>query len=163
MTGTTYTQLLQEFSVLLGVESPEVDEYSGLEFEHDDLRIKIYAYPDFSKLAVDVEIFKVDESASPEINSQRFKLLHQLNSLTRYTHGALATLSLDNMLVLGCSAEIQELNAQGLVSMFNNMIESGLDLRNMWSALWNLIEMAQDEIKTYQQTPAAGMSPPIYA
>jgi len=67
------------------------------------------------------------------------------------------------MLVLGCSAEIQELNAQGLVSMFNNMIESGLDLRNMWSELWNLIEMAQDEIKTYQQTPAAGMSAPIYA
>lgn len=163
MSGTAYTQLLQEFSVLLGVESPEIDENSGLEFEHDDLLVKIYAYPDFSKVAVDVEIFKIEESSSPEINEQRFKLLHQLNSLTRYTHGALATLTLDNMLVLGGSAEILEINAPGLVNMFNNMIQSGLDLRNMWSELWNLIEMAQDELNTYQQPREGGVGSPIYA
>jgi hypothetical protein len=163
MSAAAYTQLIQEFTMLLGGETPDIDENSGLEFEHDDVRIKIYAYPDFSKIAVDVEIFKIEESSSAEINEQRFKLLHQLNSLTRYTHGALATLTLDNMLVLGCSAEIQETNAPGLVNMFNNMIQSGLDLRNMWSELWNLIELAQDELNTYQKSPASQMGSPVYA
>jgi hypothetical protein len=163
MSATAYTQLLQEFSVLLGVDSPEIDENSGLEFEHDDLLVKIYAFPDFSKVAVDVEIFKLDENASAEINEQRLKMLHQLNSLTRYTHGALATITLDNMLVLGGSAEILEINAPGLVSMFNNMIQSGLDMRNMWSELWNLIELVQGELNAYQQPSAGDMGSPIYA
>ena len=163
MNSSAYTQLLQEFAFLLGAESAVVDENSGLEFEHDGLLVKIYPHPDFSKVAVDVEIFQIEETVSAEVNLQRFKLLHQLNSLTRFTSGSLATVTLENMLVLGCSADIQEINAQALVTLFNNMVQSGLDLRNMWSELWNLIEEVQVELNTHQQPPAGGMGTPIYA
>jgi hypothetical protein len=162
MSATRYTQLLQEFSLLLGADFPEVDASSGLEFEHDDLLVKIYAYPDCTKVAVDVEIFKLEPSAEPEVNEQRLRLLHQLNSLTRFTDGALATVNLDNVLLLGCALDLETLTAEELVTVFNNMIESGLDLRAMWSEMWNLIEQVQNEIASLQNHSNEGITP-MYA
>ena len=162
MSVNRYTQLLQDFSVLLGADFPDIDASSGLEFAHDEVLVKIYPYPDMTKVAVDVEIFKLEHNVAPEVNEQRLRLLHQLNSLTRFTHGALATVNLDDVLLLGCSLEMQDLTAEGLVEVFNNMIESGLDLRAMWSEMWNLIELVQQEIARYQISPSDGVTP-LYA
>lgn len=162
MSVNRYTQLLQDFSALLGADFPDIDAGLGLEFAHDDVLVKIYPYPDMTKVAVDVEIFKLEHNVAPEVNEQRLRLLHQLNSLTRFTHGALATVNLDDVLLLGCSLELQDLTAEGLVEVFNNMIESGLDLRAMWSEMWNLIELVQQEIVRYQASPSDGVTP-VYA
>ena len=162
MSESHYTQLLQDFSVLLGADFPEIDATSGLEFAHDDLVVKIYAYPDCSKVAVDVEIFKLEHNVAPEVNEQRLRLLHQLNSLTRFTHAAIATVNLDDVLLLGCALDLEGLTAEHLVTVFNNMIESGLDLRAMWSEMWNLIEQVQQEIASYQRSPDEGTLP-VYA
>ena len=87
---TAYSLLIKNFLHQLGAGDSEVNDAQGLEFEHDDLLVKICAHPNKQELLLDVAILKLDDDTPATLNAQRHHTLLQLNALARYSHGATA-------------------------------------------------------------------------
>ena len=154
---TAYSLLIKDFLHLLGAGDSEVNDALGLEFEHDDLLVKICAHPNKQELLLDVAILKLDDDTPATLNAQRYHTLLQLNALARYNHGATAALTADNILTLGRTLPLASLDAPALLTHFNRLIELALELRQCWQNLGELLERASNPGTAQTQAAVAAV------
>ena len=81
--------------------------------------------------------------------------MHQLNSITRFTHGATAFVSVDNTLMLSRELAIDGLSGEGLKHTLAQVLDAATDLRAAWTHLRDLIVRAGRV--TQGQTEAEGL------
>jgi hypothetical protein len=153
---TAYALLLKDFIQQLGAGDADVPATAGLEFEHDDLLVKISPHSNNVELLLEVAILKLDEDTPLEVNYQRFHTLLQLNALARQSHGAAAAVTDDNILTLGRTLQIAALDVHTLVNHFNRLIELALELRHCWQNLGSLLQRQGDPSNAASETPYSG-------
>lgn len=146
MNTPSYTTLMQAFVMQLGATDAAIQENSGLEFEHDGLRLQIYPCADARRVLIDIELFHLNEAGQAGHDATTFKLLHQLNNLARVQGDALVSITLDGMLMLSHNAEIAHTNATQLVNLFNQTLEAALSLRALWTSLDELVAQRHDAL-----------------
>lgn len=146
MNTPNYMTLMQAFAIQLGATDADIQEGSGLEFEHDGLRLQIYPSADATRVVIDVELFHLDEAGQAGHDATTFKLLHQLNHLARVQGDAMVSITLDGMLMLSHDAEIAHTSGAQLVHMFNQTLEDALSLRALWTSLDELVAQRHDAL-----------------
>lgn len=155
----SHVSLMREFATLLGATDAEIQEGSGLEFEHDGLLVRVYPSVDASRILVDVELFRLDEPGRAGDDATTLKLLHQLNGLARVQGDALVSITLDNVVILSNSADVAQASGPQLVELFNQSIDGALGLRTLWTSLDLLVhqrrEALADAATKTQGRPAA--------
>lgn len=138
---------VREFVRIIGADDSGLDEGTEVSFEHDGLLAFIFQHPDSGDVVMDVEVLAMDAPLSDKGNLTRFLLLHQLNGLTRFTHGAQSFVSADNLLMVSRSQAIAGLAGRDLVAMLDGVLDAALDLRKMWSDLKTLMDQTGRDLQ----------------
>ena len=125
-----------------GADAAALDDGAELTFEYDGMLAFIFQHPSTDELVIDVEVFQLSEPRMESANLERLLLLHQLNGITRFTHGAQALVSVDNMLMVTRSHSLEGMSGQQLTLALDQMLDVAGDLRSMWSDLRSLITQA---------------------
>jgi hypothetical protein len=136
----TYTPLLKEFIQQIGAEALDVPQGAGLEFEHDDMLVKISPHPNQTDMVLEVAILRLDEDTPAELNAMRCYGLLQLNALALFSHGAAVSITADHLLTLGRILTIAATDATMLLDHFNHLIQKALELRNSWHSMGVLLQ-----------------------
>lgn len=134
-----YLMVLREFVAIAGGDPQHTEADTEVCFEHDGMLAYFYLHPQEPQLVVDVEIMQLSEPAAEPRNLERMVLLHQLNSLTRFTHGALVHFSPDQMLVLSRSYPLESLTGQKVAEQAAELLDYAANLRASWDALGQLM------------------------
>jgi hypothetical protein len=91
-----------------------------------------------NSIILDAELMKLDLN-NREVNHDRFLILHQLNSVSRYASGMIAFITEQGMLSLGKiipTPSLQEAeNIKLLLEEIETMIEAANDLYDQWNKL----------------------------
>jgi hypothetical protein len=143
-----YLSVLREFVMLVGADANALELDSEVSFEFDGMLAFIFMHPVQEAAVVDVEILQLREPQSESVNLERMLLLHQLNSITRFTHGAQAFVSVDNMLMISQSLPVQGLNGQQLADLMGQLLDTAANLRDTWSDLRSLIDQAGKNLQS---------------
>jgi hypothetical protein len=138
---------LREFVRIIGADDGGLDEGTEVSFEHEGLLAFIFQHPDTGDVVMDVEVQALEAPLSDRGNLARFLLLHQLNGMTRFTHGAQALISADNLLIVTRSRAIAGLGGQDLVAMLDGVLDAALDLRKMWNDLKTLMDQTGRDLQ----------------
>lgn len=141
-TEQAYLQAVRDFVQALGADASGFDEGAEVSFEHDGLFAFIFLHPLEDKAVIDVEIFKLQDASPDPAQRERLLLLHQLNSITRFTHGATAFVSVDNTLMLSREVAVEGLSGEGLKHTLAQVLDAATDLRAAWTHLRELIVRA---------------------
>ena len=147
MSEEAYLLALRDFVQTIGADPSALDEGTEVSFEHDGLLAFIFQHPDTGDVVMDVEVQPIDAPLMDKGNLARFLLLHQLNGLTRFTHGAQALISADNQLIVTRSQPVAGLRGQDLVNMLDGVLDAALDLRKMWNDLRTLMEQTGRDLQ----------------
>jgi Tir chaperone protein (CesT) family len=139
-----YLNVLREFVTLVGADSSALELGSEVSFEFDGMKAEIFMHPMQEALVVDVTVLQLSEPMSDPASLERMLLLHQLNSVTRFTHGAQAHVSVDHTLMLSHSFPVAGLSGRELASLVGKIIDSALELRTMWNDLQSLISQERN-------------------
>ena len=134
--------VLSEFVALTGGDPSVLEDNAEVRFEFDGMLAFIFAHPTQDLLVMDIEVMQLRDPSSEPANLERFLLLHQLNSLTRFTHGAQALVNVDNMLMVSHCLSLQDLTGGRLSEGLDQMLDVASDLRSMWTDLRSLINVA---------------------
>jgi hypothetical protein len=89
-------------------------------------------------------------------------LLHQLNSITRFTHGAQAFVSVDNMLMISQSLPVEGLSGQKLADLMGQLLDTASNLRDTWGNLRSLMDQAGQRLQSVD-APASSFNPSQFA
>jgi hypothetical protein len=145
-----YLEVLREFVALTGSDATALDLGSEVSFEFDGLLAFIFMHPLHEQVVIDVEIFQLNH---PTQHPERILMLHQLNSITRFTHGAQAYVTVDNMLVLNQSLPLSCLKGQQLTDLLGQLLDKAVELRLAWP---NLRVLIQAEGRSVEQQTESG-------
>ena len=137
-----FFQVLREFVALSGGQGEAVDSGTEVSFEFDGMLAFIFMHPTESMAVIDVEILALQEPGANAVNRDRMLMLHQLNSITRFTHGGTAFVSVDNMLMLSCNVGLDGLTGKDLAERLGQMLDAAGELRATWNNLRDLIVKA---------------------
>lgn len=137
-----FARVLSEFMASAGGRGEAMDLGGEVTFEFDGMLAFIFMHPREDKAVIDVEIFALQESSSDPAQRERLLLLHQLNSITRFTHGAQAFVSVDNTLMLSREVALDGLSGERLMEILGQVLDAAADLRSAWSRLRELIVQA---------------------
>jgi hypothetical protein len=151
-----YLQALREFVALTGADAGSLEVGSEVSFEFDGMLAFIFMHPVNEEAVIDVEIMQLQEPQSEPANLERMLLLHQLNSITRFTHGAQAMVSVDNMLMLSQALPVPGLNGPQLAEQMGQLLDTAADLRTAWDNLRALIAQTGEAM-----TPSASTAPTV--
>ena len=146
MSTDTYLLILREFATTLGGDAAALEEDTEVSFEFDGMLAFIFQHPSEEAVVMDVEILQLRDVTTEPANLDRLMLLHQLNSVTRFTHGATAFLSVDQMLTLSRSVPLAGLSGQGLADVLSQMLDAATGLRQSWDDLRSLIRQAGQQV-----------------
>jgi len=134
-----YLILLREFVQAMGADPGAVGLETELSFEHDGMIAYLLPDPGQQIVVIDVEIMQIAEPAADSGNLERLLLLHQLNSLTRFSHGGSAFVSLDNMLVFSRQLGVERLSGQALAEALADAVDQAASLRSAWDRMRELV------------------------
>jgi hypothetical protein len=134
-----YLHVIHEFIAIAGGSSSSVDPSSEISYEHDGMLAHLSLHPHFQQVVVDIEIIQLVEPAADALYLERMVLLHKLNGVTRFTHGASAFISLDNMLVVSRAISLTSLTGQALAEAVAELLQHAADLRSAWGELRQLL------------------------
>lgn len=143
-----YLSVLREFVNLVGADASSLDLDSEVSFEFDGMLAFIFMHPVREAAVVDVEILQLREPQSEPVNLERMLLLHQLNSITRFTHGAQAFVSVDNMLMISQSLPVEGLTGQQLADLVGQLLDTASNLRDTWGDLRSLMDQAGKSLQS---------------
>jgi hypothetical protein len=143
-----FHQVLSEFVALTGGDPSALEDGAEVSFEFDGMLAFFFAHPTQDAFVIDIEVMQLRDPSSEPANLERFLLLHQLNGLTRFTHGAQAMVSVDNMLMVSHSLPLQDLKGQLLTEALDQMLDVASDLRAMWTDLRSLIEASGQSLQS---------------
>lgn len=158
MSIDNYHLILREFAAAMGGDAAGLEADTELSFEFDGMLAFILQHPSEDAVVIDVEILQLRDLATEASNLERLLLLHQLNSVTRFTHGATAFLSVDQMLTLSRSIPLAGLSGQGLADVLSQMLDAATGLRQSWDDLRSLIRQAGQAAES--KTTSVGMPMP---
>ncbi len=134
-----YVMVLREFVTLTGGDPGAVSQETELSYEHDGMLAHLLPHPDQEALVIDIEIMRIEEPAAQPRNLERLQLLHQLNGMTRFSHGGMVFLSLDNMLVFSRTVPLAGLTGQHLAETMADGLDQAGNLRSAWDQLRELV------------------------
>jgi hypothetical protein len=134
-----YLALLREFVESMGADPGAIGLDTELSYEYDGMIAYVLPHPGQEIVVIDIEIMQIAEPAADPGNLERLLLLHQLNSLTRFSHGGSAFVSLDNMLVYSRQLMIERLSGQALAEAVADSIDQAVSLRSAWDQLRELV------------------------
>ena len=157
-----YLSVLREFVQLVGADSDSLELGSEVSFEFDGMLAFIFMHPLQEATVVDVEILQLREPLSEPVNLERMLLLHQLNSITRFTHGAQAFVSVDNMLMISQSLPVEGLSGQKLADLMGQLLDTASNLRDTWGNLRSLMDQAGQRLQS-GNAPASSFNPSQFA
>lgn len=144
----SYLRVLREFAVTVGGEENALDMDTEVSFEHDGLLAFLFQHPTEDAVVVDVEIAPLRDALTEPSNLERLLLLHQLNSVTRFTHGASAFVSVDQMLMVSRTIPVQGLSGQALADALSELLDAAASLRQAWADLRGLIVQAGQVVES---------------
>lgn len=150
-----YQEVLREFVAITGGDASALDSGSEVSFEFDGMLAFIFAHPSEEQVVVDVEIVQLQGLRSEASNLDRLALLHQLNSITRFSHGGMAHLSVDDMLMLSRAVPMAGLTGKRLAEVTGESLDIAERLRSTWSDLRALLAEAGEAMS------ASTLSPPL--
>ena len=157
-----YLSVLREFVKLVGADSNALELGSEVSFEFDGMLAFIFMHPLEEAAVVDVEILQLREPQSEPVNLERLLLLHQLNSITRFTHGAQAFVSVDNMLMISHSLPVEGLSGQKLADLMGQLLDTAANLRDTWGDLRSLMDQAGQSLQSVN-APGSSFNPSQFA
>ena len=134
-----YLQVVQEFVTIAGGQSDAVSLDTEISYEHDGMLAHLSMHPRLDHVVIDIEIMQLTEPTAEPRNLERMTLLHKLNGVTRFTHGAAAFISLDNMLVITRTIPLAEQSGQTLAGAVAELLQHAASLRAAWDELRQLI------------------------
>lgn len=146
---TNFANLMNAFCEQLGVAPRDWLEGDEFEFTADESILVIRQHPDGDAVMVEVEILMIDEDVNPEVSLDRYRLLHQLNAFARLTHGVMAFVTDEPMLLISRTQATASLDAGALLGVFNGMLTLAESIRSAWF----------DMARLSQVVDAAGESP----
>ncbi len=152
-----FHQVLSEFVALTGGDPSALEDGAEVSFEFDGMLAFIFAHPTQDALVIDIEVMQLRDPRAEPANLERFMLLHQLNGVTRFTHGAQALVSVDNMLIVSQCLPLQDLKGGLLSGALDQMLDVASDLRSMWADLRTLIDAAGQSLQSIE-----GSSAPVH-
>lgn len=158
MSTDTYHLILREFAAAVGGDPAALEADTEVSFEFDGMLAFIFQHPSEDAAVIDVEILQLRDPTTEPANLERLMLLHQLNSVTRFTHGATAFLSVDQMLTLSRSVPLAGLSGQGLADVLSQLLDAAAGLRQSWDDLRALIRQAGEAAES--QTGSVAMPMP---
>ena len=138
--STTYTDLLIALADLLGAQTDVMDEDSMLEIQHNDLLLVVYPHPEQAAMVVEAQICEIDALADPAIQMERLLMLHKTNNLARLTHGAVGTISEDNMLLVAHTLPLETTTVPMLLETLDTLLDHAVHLRQAWTEAWSAFE-----------------------
>ncbi len=147
-----YTELLISLANLLGAQTEETDETTVLEIEHEDVLLVVYPHPDKAAIVLEAQICEIDTMAAPSTQMERLLMLHKANDLARLTHGAVGTISEDNMLLLGHTLPLDTTTVPLLLETLDTLLEHAVHLKQTWTGSWSVFEQLGDD-STLSTTP----------
>jgi hypothetical protein len=153
-----FFQVLREFVALSGGQGEAVDSGTEVSFEFDGMLAFIFMHPAEDMAVIDVEILALQDPGASAVNRDRMLMLHQLNSITRFTHGATAFVSVDNMLMISRNIVLDGLTGMDLAERLGEMLDTAAELRATWNNLRDLIVKAGQAAQG--QTAAEVFFPP---
>lgn len=157
MSTDHYQLILREFASAVGGDPAALEAETEVSFEFDGMLAFIFQHPTEEAVVIDVEILQLRDLSSEPSNLERLVLLHQLNSVTRFTHGATAFFSVDQMLTLSRSLPLAGLGGQDLADVLSQMLDAATGLRQSWDDLSVLIRQAGE----VAQSPSAASAMPL--
>jgi hypothetical protein len=134
-----YLVVLREFVHSVGGDPTAVGPDTDLSYEHDGMLAHVLPHPAQESLVIDIEIMQLAEPAADPRNLERLLLLHQLNSVTRFSHGGSAFISLDQMLVFSRQLSVERLTGQMLAEAIADSLDHAASLRSAWDQLRELL------------------------
>lgn len=161
-TEEAFHQVLTEFVSLTGGDPSALKDSAEVSFEFEGMLAFIFAHPTQDALVIDIEVMQLRDPRSEPANLERFLLLHQLNGLTRFTHGAQALVSVDNMLMVSQVLLLKDLTGVRLSEGLDLMLDVASDLRSMWTDLRSLINTAGQSLQSID-TGTAPIHPASFA
>lgn len=150
----SYLRVLREFALTVSGQETDLDMDTELSFEHDGLLAFLFQHPTEDAVVIDVEITALREPLAEPSNLERLLLLHQLNSVTRFTHGASAFVSVDQMLMVSRTIAVQGLGGQALADALSELLDAAASLRQAWDDLRALIAEAGRAVELQTATHA---------
>jgi hypothetical protein len=158
-----FVYTLREFVDLVGGDPASLDDGAELEFEFDGMLAFIFQHPQDDAVVIDIEVLQLRQPQTEPVNLERFLLLHQLNGLTRFTHGAQAQVSVDHMLMVTRSLPLSQMTGQKLAETLDQMFDVAADLRAMWTDLQALLGRTAKTLQGIDATAAAPLVPGQFA
>lgn len=152
-----YTELLISLAKLLGAQTEVMDETTVLEIEHEDVLLVVYPHPDKAAMVLEAQICEIDALADPFTQMERLLMLHKVNDLARLTHGAVGTISEDNMLLLGHTLPLETTTVPLLLETLDTLLGHAVHLRQAWTGSWNVFEQLDDYNKFNATPPGVQM------
>ncbi len=152
-----YLEVLREFVQIVGADAAALASGSEVSFEFDGMLAFVFFHPKEDAVVVDVEILQLHNLHQEPANLDRLLLLHQLNSITRFTHGATAHVSVDDMLLLSTVLPVRGLSGRALAECVGQMLDTASDLRAAWSDLRSLIRQAGQSVEASAASPVVPM------
>ncbi len=129
-----FVALITEYGAGSGLPVDGHTASVGLEFECRDRIVRILAdIHDEHRFCIEVDVSGVSIDESPSV-TQSLLLMHRFNDHARIVDGWLASIDLDDMLVLSRSQVIDGVGVQEL----DRLIEAALDTADMVEKIWNL-------------------------
>lgn len=143
----------------MGADASALALGNEVSFEFDGMLAFLFMHPVQEAVVIDVEILQLMQPRTEPANLERMLLLHQLNGITRFTHGAQALVSVDNMLMITQSLPLTGLTGQGLVDWMGQLLDTASDLNSTWNDLQSLIAQAgRQAMASSTETPPLTMS-----
>lgn len=142
-TSPECTRLLSGFLQQLGVPDDGVKDASALEFEHEGLILRMFPHFEKPLLLVDVVILIIDPAEEEARKAERLHTLHRLNALARLSHGAVASLTPDDELLISRALDLRVADSAALMDCFNDLIGRARTLRDSWQHLGDLLSAEQ--------------------
>jgi hypothetical protein len=154
---TPYVQIVSDYVKRLGIENQEITDQGVLEFEIEDMKIQLYRHPAQEAVILDAELFELGEAESAEAQAQRLMLLHQLNALTRFTHGCVAMVDPRRLLLVSRQLPLANLRVEVLQQALDELLDIGADLRDNWRVLSQVVQQTAETLSQPGGQPAMGM------
>ncbi len=162
---TEYLDLIRKFAAACDADPNQLDPSGEILLHFDGLTAAIYPNAGLKSLVIDIDIFRLENPQADPANFERLLMLHRMNSITRFTHGAMAFVTGDNVLTLSRSVGVRDLDGEGLAALLIQMVDAANQLADAWTDMRQLMAstLASLDASTHGAKPAVQPGPSTFA
>lgn len=160
-----YLALIRDFAAVCQADPTQLDPSGEITLQFDGLVAAIYPDTERQALVIDIDIFRLQNPQGDPANLERLLMLHRLNSLTRFTHGGIASVCGDDMLTLSRSIGVRTLDGQELAAVLTELVDAATQLADAWTDMRQLIQSTAESlgVQAMPSVSAPGAGPITFA